>query len=192
MKSFLKINSLVILGLLSMCLSMTSCGKDTDEPKKENEKDVAYWDIVPIDFVIEIRDTQGHNLLNPANDGNFYGKDIEVEYGGNYYTVDWDGYAAANKSRAIPEVFEGLKINSDPRNPESNRLAFGEFSPTRNLDFSIKLSLPGYDKKYDIRLVNKFTRDEYWQEVEIDRCFYLDGESCGPFPVKIVLPALAE
>lgn len=184
--SLLKINFALAFVLVALCLPLTSCSDSKDEPKKEDNEDVNYYDIPPITFNLDIRDSQGHNLLNPENDGNFFGKEIKVEFDGKFYTVDWNG--SVNKSRALPAVFEGLKLNGS-KNPESYLLTFGEFSPTENHDFTINLLLPGYDEKYSIRLVNKF-RWASDRDHDIERYFYLNGEPCdkNSFSIRIVVP----
>lgn len=71
-----KLTFLKVLTLLVPIFLLCSCGDDDD----------IIWDMVPVNVMVNIQDTNGNNLLSPSVTGNLQGKKIVAEYQGQEYS----------------------------------------------------------------------------------------------------------
>ena len=134
--SFLRI-LILIIPILLLC----SCGNDEEEE--------LIWDMAPVNVMIHIQDSNGHNLLSPSVSGNLQGKKIVAEYQDEKYELNWN---ASKGTRFYMPFFSGLTLQAgytqsgDHFEPDQNKnyLSFGEFDGAENQDISISLNIDGY------------------------------------------------
>ena len=160
--------SLCVLMVLLPCFMQISCGDDNADP--------VLYDVSPINFVIEITDGEGNNLLNPEYEGNILDLGIVMDYDGKSYPVDVNtqtNYPHLKASRYYLPEFYGLQAYHQIAGESINRwvLSFGEFeAQTQCAEYDCTLRLENLGLSYDLKAVATF------QDGISNRKFYLDGQ----------------
>ena len=141
---------------------LTSCGDD----------DVPLVDVPPVDFMIEIVDAQGNNLLDPDFAGNILDKGLEMEYNGETYeaVINPESNApVAFMSRAYLPVFYGLQVYEETPGNADWIMSFGEFEVVvQQAEYQCTLLVKDLGLAYNLKAVVKHKGEGY------ECTYYLD------------------
>lgn len=172
-------NIIVFFMLLSEVL-FVSCG---------DEKDLRMSTLLPLEFMIEVVDENGNNLMNPEYDGNILGEEIVVEYADSLFRpiLNTESYQPQKDGFFEFEPYlYGLQIYKQvvPGSISRWLLSFGDF-PASYMNAEYDCILRINDLEYQLKGVVRYNEDSKpreWKE------FYIDGKSIGEtYVYKIIL-----
>lgn len=159
----IKLGRIVLSGLLMLALTLTtSCEEDEDD---------LIVDFYPLTLVINVEDSDGHNLL--CKDGSLHNGDFTMEYEGINYPVNWDGKPVSTRYY-MPHLY-GLYYHSGKGYLEEC-LIFEELDGSLS-KLDLKLRMPD-GKEHDIHINRDISIKR--QDVFIDQEVFLDGKIVEP------------
>lgn len=133
------------------------------------------WDYTPIDFIVEINNPSGDNLLDPSVEGNVLGE-VSVTFEGETYPLDTETDEV--KSRACLPHWHGAILK------DNKRIIIGQFDGAAE---SGGCMLHIGKQQYELSYQTKFKRSGgiKW------RAFYLDGKKVQDdgvrYPITIII-----
>lgn len=175
----MKHSKIIFATLMAMLLGLSSC---------KGEDDDVMWDFSPIEIDIIIRDSEGHNLLDPDYEKNIIGSEVymtcddsrhdpQASCVDSRHDVEWM-WGTQPVTRVYAALYYGIRhLNTNlysPSTPSEWILKIGEFPGDENCDRTFDLVING--KTHKLRLVNSFK----WRrnDPQIDTQIYLDGKEC--------------
>ena len=150
----------ILLSIITL-LVLASCEKDPfDEFLKQDSygpKPGMIWDMSPIEFVLEVTDTQGHNMFDKATLNNWLSEPFSATFDGASFqwpTTQTKAYLALLKGFYIyPSSYTGSDVVY---------LRFGELDGTKKWDSDLCISWPdGSKDKIRVQHAMRWTRDGY-------------------------------
>lgn len=139
------------------------------------------WDVAPLEFYIEVVNSEGADLLNPETSGNIVGDDIKAIYLDNTYSYG-EGVSAIPPTRYYMPRFYGLMpyVTSEGE----YGMSFGELDGAKNYK-NEKITLEWSDKSQDIIT---FSHTCEWKKgaLLLNTVVYLNGTEVSYNPIRIV------
>lgn len=167
-----KIFPITLISLIILTC-MTGCQIDSD----------MIWDVAGYTIKLDVRDENGHSLLQPGVAGCIVGDDIEVVYHGDSYHAVWSDLESADNesTRAYMAVFEGLVYREQTSwsGDELKKngyylLELGELPRDETYEALILLRYDG--KEHQILVRNQYKTKASSNKPVINTWVYFDGE----------------
>ena len=157
-----------VLTILIAIVSLTGCEGDMFI-----DKDMII-DWVPITFKIQVQDSQGNDMLDPAND-NTWLIGTEISFRGESDVLDENDIAPVTK--LILPIYDGARVE---KGSDDYYIAFGEFQRMDNNTELMTIKWPDGDISeisYKCRLIPS--------KLEAKETFELNGKKCSD-PILII------
>ena len=143
------------------------------------------WDISPVEYIVQVVNTNGVDLLNPDNPSSIAASGIKVQYNGKEYECNKE-QSAVNTKAYMPR-FYGLKVQKNPYIPGGTNyfLYFGELDGAKsysNEEITIMWGDGSSDKV-------KFNRKFRWKingDPDISEEWFLNGNKVAGRALRIV------
>ena len=138
------------------------------------EKHSMIIDWAPVIFKIQVQDSQGNDMLDPANDNTWL---IGTEISFRNYSEVMDKNDISPVTKAIMPIYEGARVE---KGSDCFYIAFGEFHRRDNDTEQMTIKWPDgsiSEVTYKCKLIES--------KLEAKETFYLNGKKCSN-PIVIV------
>lgn len=173
---------MILLTVLGACKSITP---ETEE-SKDNYRNDMVWDIAPYSILMEVTDTEGHNLFEASTPGNWLKGPVVATFDGKTY--NFPSEETPDTKELIVEI-TGLSVKKIKKTGNTSQvtvLEFGELNGGDNLTAELTLSWPNGTSD-----VISFKHTVSYQDgrPSINTAHFLNGEAVSA-PVQIVKSVL--
>lgn len=162
----------LLLGVVA--LGLLSCEKIRNEGK--------IWDIGPVEFLVQVVDANGVDMLNPDNDNSFKINEIKALYGGKEYDCNATDTTSPPTKAYLPR-FYGLQVRKTING--FYILRFGELEGAKSYS-NEELTLLWGDGSSDIIKFNRKFRWKFNGDPESSEEWFLNGTKVPERFIKIV------
>lgn len=173
---------MILLAVLGACKSITP---ETEE-NTDNHRNDMIWDIAPYSILMEVTDTEGHNLFEASTLGNWLEGPVVATFDGKTY--NFPSEETPDTKDLIVEI-TGLSVNKIKMIEPTQYmtvLEFGELNGGDNLVADLTLSWP--DGTSDVITINHTVSHKDGRP-STKTAHFLNGEAVIT-PVKIVKSSL--
>ena len=166
---------MILFAVLGACKSITP---ETEE-NTDNHRNDMIWDIAPYSILMEVTDTEGHNLFEASTPGNWLEGPVVATFDGKTY--NFPSEETPETKELIVEI-TGLSVKKIGNPSKVTVLEFGELNGGDNLTADLTLSWPNGTSD-----VISFKHTVSYQDgrPSTKTAHFLNGESVTA-PVKIV------
>lgn len=170
---------MILLSVLGACKSITP---ETEE-NTDNHRNDMVWDIAPYSILMEVTDTEGHNLFEASTPGNWLKGPVVATFDGKTY--NFPSEETPDTKELIVEI-TGLSVKKTGNTSQVTVLEFGELNGGDNLTADLTLNWPNGTS--DVITI-KHTVSYQDNRPSTKTAHFLNGEAVSA-PVQIVKSVL--